>query len=70
MRLRVFQRPSGDKNKEERDVRRCAWMWRSIILSTCKGKTYLPYCEYIRSFDIGSLEVMLNHREFLHSISE
>ena len=45
---------------EENNARKCANMWRSIILSMCKDRTYLPYYEYIKSFYLGSLRDMLS----------
>ncbi|EEA20994.1 conserved hypothetical protein [Talaromyces marneffei ATCC 18224] len=39
-------------------------MWRSIILSTSDGKTFLPYCDYIRYLDLDDFRELLTHTRF------
>ncbi|QKX60648.1 uncharacterized protein TRUGW13939_07794 [Talaromyces rugulosus] len=62
----LYQTPPRDLEEprlsinEENNARKCANMWRSIILSMCKDRTYLPYYEYIKSFYLGSLRDMLS----------
>ena len=38
---------------------RWTWLWRSIILSSFDGKTYKPYCRYVRVLDFRNLSLML-----------
>ncbi|EED20574.1 conserved hypothetical protein [Talaromyces stipitatus ATCC 10500] len=45
-------------------------MWRSIILSTSEGKTYLPYCDYIRYLDLDDFRELLTHFGFKSRIRD
>lgn len=45
-------------------------MWRSIILSTSDGKTFLPYCDYIRYLDLDDFRELLTHTGFKGSLRE
>ncbi|KUL84048.1 hypothetical protein ZTR_07132 [Talaromyces verruculosus] len=44
--------------------RKWVLMWRSIILSTSEGKTFLPYCDYIRYLDLDDFRELLTHTGF------
>ena len=44
--------------------RKWVLMWRSIILSTSEGMTFLPYCDYIRYLDLDDFRELLNHTGF------
>jgi hypothetical protein len=39
-------------------------LWRSIILSSFNGKTYKPYCHYVRVLDFRNLTQMLEDDKF------
>lgn len=50
--------------------RKWVLMWRSIILSTSDGETFLPYCDYIRYLDLDDFRELLTHSGFKGPIRE
>lgn len=53
---------------QRRTLMKCACLWRSIILSSL-GKTLYPYSQYIRTLNLGDLEVLFTEFEFRIGIS-
>lgn len=53
-----------------RTRRKRSLMWRSIILSTFAGETYLPYFRHIRYLDLCELDELVRHDEFKTSLRE
>lgn len=56
-------------NEQHLVVRKWAFMWRSIILSTF-GRTYLPYYNYIRCLDLTDLATLFHDVKFSGNIRE
>jgi len=55
----------ANKNAEQEVVvKKWAMMWRSIILSSVEGKTYLPYCRFIRSLNLRDLGNLFEDAKF------
>ena len=55
--------------EHEQLLRRWAGLWRSII-SSCLGKTYRPYCRYIRALDFRNLQTLFEDVRFTGRISQ
>ena len=65
---RQHRRPVSYETKvAERDIlfRRWLCLWRSIILSSVDGKTYKPYCRYLRTLDFRNLAALFEDNKFL-----
>lgn len=50
--------------EQEALVGKWAMLWRSIILSSIDGKTYLPYCRFIRSLNLRDLGNLFEDTKF------
>lgn len=59
--------PVLEYKSPRRNLRRCARLWRTIILSSL-GKTLYPYSQYIRTLNLQDLKELLTREELANML--